>query len=114
MRNVDKIKQLQHELGRYEKKVADQAKEIARLQEREAELGRAITEISRQANAFRIRLALKYGVEVRQEESGDLLGWRLTLDKYDITETLNEFETKMSWDATGEGYTIGVWAKEQA
>ena len=31
MRNVDKIKDLRYELGRWQKKVADQQKEIAKL-----------------------------------------------------------------------------------
>ena len=33
MRNVDRIKALEHELGRYRKKVADQQKEMDKMNE---------------------------------------------------------------------------------
>lgn len=36
-RNVDKIKRLEHELGRYRKKVADQAKETEKLRRQVAD-----------------------------------------------------------------------------
>lgn len=63
-RNVDKVKRLEHELGRRDKKIADQGKELVRVRE-ERDAGRAgLVEISRAVDALCIDVCLKFGMEV--------------------------------------------------
>ena len=114
MRNVDKIKQLQHELGRYEKKVADQAKEIARLQEKDRDAGAGLTGLSRSMDATLACVALKYGEVVKDEETSEVLGYRLELGKFDIEQTLAQYTVHTGWNEDKTGYTVGVMAKEKA
>lgn len=63
-RTADKVRRLEHELGRYEKKIADQGKELARVTA-ERDAGRAgLVEISRAVDALCIDVCLKFGAEV--------------------------------------------------
>ena len=58
-RNVDKIKRLEHELGRWHKKVADTAKENEKLREALA-----------QADAGNKEMREKYEIHARRGEDG--------------------------------------------
>ena len=50
-RNVDKIKRLEHELGRYRKKVADQARETEKLRQKVADADAGSAQLSAMVDA---------------------------------------------------------------
>lgn len=77
-RNVDKIKRLEHELGRYRKKVADQARETEKLRQKVADADAGSAQLQAMVDAVLTAVALEYGLHVTDEEaSGEELGWRL-------------------------------------
>ncbi len=105
-RNVDKIKRLEHELGKYRKKVEDQGKKIKELLEtvegdREAMLA---------LDANMIQLALSYGQE--EVEDGEVLGWRLEYPKVEVHKLLEEYQVKARIDQKTQQMVIGVMKRE--
>lgn len=110
MRNVDKIKRLEHEIGRYRKKVADDAKEMRKLREQLEAFQRGNDQVHMTVNAILIRMAMEYGVRVTDDETGDELGWRLEMQKPDV-EMCSRFEVRTRANENG-GYTVGVLPRE--
>ncbi|MFR1826694.1 MAG: hypothetical protein ACLTKB_09120 [Lawsonibacter sp.] len=107
-RNVDRIRELEHELGRYQKKVADQAKEAVRLR---GELDRAYAggvEAQRAMDAILIQTAVAYGQTVKDEETGEELGWRLRLPVPNVEEIHARYEIHARRDGAEGAYIIGV------
>ena len=82
---------LARELGRYRKKTADQARELAVLRERLGEADQAAAELCRAVDAILIQTALTYGQEALDEESGEKLGVRLTLPEYRVEDLLARY-----------------------
>lgn len=109
MRNVDKIKGLEHELGRYRKKVNDQSIQIADL---EAKI-RVFEEGARQTNvlvdALMAAVAQKYGIVVPGED-GYPIGFRLELDDFAVDRMMDRFEVQAQ--RRGSQYIIGATLKE--
>lgn len=60
MRNVDKIKDLRYELGRWQKKVADQQKEIAKLKK---DRDKGLAQLEDMFRAVLTAMAVGYGRE---------------------------------------------------
>lgn len=107
-RNVDKIKRLEHELGRYRKKVADQARETEKLRQKMADADAGSAQLSAMVDAVLTAVALEYGLHVTDEEaSGEELGWRLSLPLVDVAELRRRYEIHARKNASG-GVTIGV------
>lgn len=67
MRNADKIKELEYELGRYKKMVADRDKQIKELKD---EWHGGMKDLSEYVDAYLIQMCLKYGYT---EENGEEL-----------------------------------------
>lgn len=101
-RNRDKIKRLEHELGRYEKKVGDLMKVNAQLAKR----AQGVKEISMATDALLARLALAYGETATDPDTGKEIGKRLALDAFDVLDTYREYEVHARKD--GDKYVIGV------
>ena len=101
-RNRDKVKKLEHELGRYQKKVGDLMKLNAQLSRR----AEGVAEISMATDALLAQVALTYGEDVIDEDTGLPIGMRLTLPKFDVRETYRQYEVHARRD--GESYVIGV------
>lgn len=113
-RNVDKIKRLEHELGRYRKKVADQAKETKKLRQKVADADVGSAQLQAMVDAVLTAVALEYGLHVTDEEaSGEELGWRLSLPLVDVAELRRRYEIHARKNASG-GVTIGVMEREAA
>ena len=111
-RNVDKIKRLEHELGRYRKKVADQARETEKLRQKVADADAGSAQLSAMVDAVLTAVALEYGLHVTDEEaSGKELGWRLSLPLVDVAELRRRYEIHARKNAAG-GVTIGVMERE--
>lgn len=109
MRNIDKIKDLEHELGRYRKKVNDQSIQIADL---EAKI-RLYEEGARQTNtlvdAIMAAVANKYGIVVR-DEAEEVIGYRLELDDFAVDRMMDRFQVNSQ--KRGTQYIIGAMLKE--
>jgi len=105
-RNRDKVKNLEHELGRYQKKVGELMKLNAQLSRR----AEGVTEISMATDALLAQGALTYGEDVIDEDTGLPIGMRLTLPKFDVRETYRRYEVHARRD--GESYVIGVGLRD--
>ena len=110
MRNVDEIKRLKHEIGRYRKKVADDAKEMRKLREQLEDFQRSSEQVHRTVNAILIRMAMEYGVLATDDKTGEKLGWRLEMQKPDV-EMCSQYEVRTRVNEQG-GYTVGVLPRE--
>lgn len=113
MRNVDKIKGLEKELGRYRKKVADQQKENDALKKRMIQAMEGSAETNRAVDAILAQVALKYGEKARDEETGDELGWRLSLPMFSVDEMMAQYEVRTRRDETTQEYIVGVMERGQ-
>lgn len=109
MRNVDKIKDLEHELGRYRKKVNDQSIQIADLQAQVRGFEEGVRETSILVDALMAAVANRFGEAVRGE-GDDVIGFRLELDDFAVDRMMERYE--VSARRQGEKYVIGVLAKE--
>lgn len=105
-RNRDKIKQLEHELGRYEKRCGDLMKLNAQLSRRAA----GVAEISIATDALLAQVAIAYGEDAVDPDTGAVIGKRLTLPKFDARETYRKHEVHARSD--GEQYIIGVGLRD--
>ena len=104
-RNVDKIKRLERELGRWQKKVADQQKEMERLRKVEAVAQAAISDFSRQMDGALGAAAMRYGEQALDPDTGALLGWRMPLPAFSLEEQRYEVKTLRT---EGGGYLVIV------
>lgn len=105
-RNRDKIKKLKHEIGRYEKRCGDLMKLNAQLSQRAA----GVAEISIATDALLAQVAIIYGEDVIDEDTGLTIGMRLTLPKFDVRKVYRQYEVHARSD--GENYIIGVGLRD--
>lgn len=105
-RNRDKIKQLEHKLGRYEKRCGDLMKLNAQISRRAA----GVAEISIATDALLAQVAMAYGEAAVDPDTGEAIGKRLTLPKFDARETYRKYEVHARRD--GENYIIGVGLRD--
>ena len=76
-RNVDKIKRLEHELGRWRKKVADTAKENEKLREALAQADVGNQETQALVDAVLTAVVLEHGERAMDPDAPETaLGWR--------------------------------------
>lgn len=109
-RNVDKIKRLEKELGRWQKKVLDQRKELERLRQVEATAQEAIRETGRLLDGILTALALGLGERAEDPDTGEALGWRLIVPGFALGELEEKYEVQARRDSGG-GYVVGVMEK---
>lgn len=112
MRNIDRIKELEKELGRYRKKVADQQKRIDTLSNRLIRAMNGAEETGRAVDAILAQAALKYGERARDEDTGKALGWRLSLPLFSVAETLKRYEVRTRRDDKTKEYIVGVMERK--
>lgn len=108
MRNIDRIKDLEKELGRYRKKVADQQKEIFGLRKQLVAAIEGSSEAHKAVDAILAQAALKYGERARDEETGEELGWRLEIPVFSVSDTIDRYEVRTRRDDTTQEYIVGV------
>lgn len=115
-RNSDKIKRLQHDLGRYVKKVQDQEKIIKDQGMTIAQFENGNKELNRLVNALLIQMALFHGREVRDFEGEDAdgakLGWQFAIPIFDAGKLTKEYDVKARKDEKLNQYIIGVIKKD--
>ena len=107
MRNVDKIKRLEHELGRYKKMVGDRDRLIAKLHRRES----AIDEARRALNAAVINLATKGGYT--EEVDGKVYHNCLRVNRPNVEELLAKYKLEIL-DVTEDEYVMQAVELERA
>lgn len=108
-RNVDKIKRLEHELGRYRKKVADDAKEIERLRRLLTQANRGNQETQAMVDALLTAVAMNFGEDaVDPDDASKVLGKRLTLPRFNFAEIRARYEVHARKDEENDAYVIGV------
>lgn len=112
MRNVDKIKGLEKELGRYWKKVVDQQKEIRQLREQVDNLMGGLAELSIGMDAFQAQTALKYGTRAIDEDTGEKIGWNMSLPLYSAVETVEKYEVHTWKKEAEQEYFVGVMERK--
>lgn len=105
-RNRDKVKRLEHELGRYQKKVGELVEANAKLSQRAA----GVAEISIATDALLAQVAIAYGEDAVDPDTGAVIGKRLMLPKFDARETYRKYEVHARRD--GENYIIGVGLRD--
>lgn len=105
-RNRDKVKRLEHELGRYQKKVGELMKVNAQLARR----ADGVAEISMATDALLAQVAIIYGEDVVDEDTGLTIGMRLTLPKFDVRKVCRQYEVHARKD--GDNYIIGVGLRD--
>ena len=105
-RNRDKVKRIEHELGRYQKKVGELMKLNAQLSKRAA----GVSEISIATDALLAQVAIAYGEDAVDPDTGAVIGKRLVLPKFDARETYRKYEVHARRD--DENYIIGVGLRD--
>lgn len=113
MRNIDKIKSLEKELGKYRKKVTDQDKIIRKLS---GELERAhagAIQLQAATDAVLTAAALAHGEAVQDEESGKSIGWRLRVPLFSIREMRGRYEIHARRDEEEAAYILGVVERKE-
>lgn len=105
-RNRDKVKRLEHELGRYQKKVGELMKINAQLARR----ADGVAEISMATDALLAQVAIIYGEDVVDEDTGLTIGMRLTLPKFDVRKVYRQYEVHARKD--GDNYIIGAGLRD--
>ena len=106
----ESIKRLEKELGRWQKKVRDQRKELERLRQAEEDARQAVLGTGRLLDGILTALALHLGERAEDPDTGEALGWRLTVPGFDLAETEEKYEVRARRDSGG-GYVVGVLEK---
>lgn len=107
-RNVDKIKRLEHELGRWRKKVADTAKENEKLREAldQADVGNQETQAL--VDAVLTAVVLEHGEQAMDPDAPETaLGWRLAVPFFSVKEMREKYEIHARRGEDGK-YILGV------
>lgn len=110
MRNVDKIKSLEKELGRYQKKVADQQKELNRLEKLVQSQAEGADQVNILVDAILAAAAVRYGQAV-EDDDGDVLGFRLELEDFELDKLREAWQ--VSAQKRGGSYIIGVMPRQE-
>ena len=89
-RNRDKVKRLEHELGRYQKKVGELMKANAKLREDM----KGLNQLRMAFDAWTIQIALAYGEAVKDPDTGEEIPRMkaLHLERPKVTPLLGEYE----------------------
>lgn len=111
MRNRDRIKQLEHELGRYQKKVGDQGKEINALKKQVAVFEIGAGQTHHAVNMVMARVCQTFGAEVLDEDNENAhIGYRVSFQK-PSEDLLKQYTVRTNMSEDGESFVIGLELK---
>lgn len=68
----------------------------------------ALTQVSVLTDQVLVATAEKYGTEVRDEESGDIIGYRLEIPKTLVMNALKDYEVKTEFNKDTDRYIYGA------
>lgn len=111
MRNVDRIKELEREIGRREKKILDQARELEAAGKELEEFRAGSLEVQRLVDALLVVVAMDAGDQAGDQDSGERIGWRMTIPGFDVEEINARYEVHARRE--GEFYVVGVTEREE-
>ena len=100
------IDRLNHELGRYRKKVADDAGEVQRLRTQVEGFDGALQELADDRFAFVVSAALHWGWP------GEDGSWQFSVPRYDIQRLKRDFVCAGSVDPVKDHYVFRVTERE--
>lgn len=111
----DDIKRLEHELGRYQKKVKDQTEEIERLRKLLYQADAGNRETQTLMDAILTAVALEHGERATDPDAPEKeLGWRLTIPKFSVRELRQRYELHARKDGEKGVYVLGVMERKGA
>lgn len=99
-------KNLKQELAWYRTRAAQLQDQVDKLEQALSLHDGAAAQLHQAADALLCQVALVYGQPVKDEETGEELGMRLTLPLYHATELLGRYQVRARKDA--DAYVIGV------
>lgn len=103
-RNIDKIKELEYELGRWRKKAAEQQEQIKQLKSETEDAWDALRDINYAADSVLCNVALKFG----EQEDG---GYKISIPMPSVSDIMREYEVSTGRDKEGESYVVFVKKK---
>lgn len=121
MRNVDKVRHLEkekasleHELGRWKKKVEDQQKELAYAMQELEEVRSGSYEVQEMVDSILTVATLRFGEKAFDpDEPGKYLGVRMALPTFEVRAVREKYQIHARYDAETDCYVIGVVEREE-
>lgn len=114
-RNIDKIKRLEHELGRYQKKVTDQARENDELRRMLHQANAGNQETQALVDAVLTAVVLEHGERAMDPDAPEAaLGWRLSVPFFSVKEMREKYEIHARRDKETGAYVLGVMERKEA
>lgn len=108
-RNADRIKKLRYELGRRDKKIADQERELAELRDLLEQGNAGSRETQAAVDALMTAAVLACGTEARDPDRPEaVLGKRLELPVFNVRELLERYEIHARRDGSKMAYVLAV------
>lgn len=102
MRNIDKIKELNYELGRWQKKAADQQKDINKLRSELEQAEKGMLEINRALDSIMAEATLKFGAEV------GVGAWEMVLPLVSVLRNTRDYAVSASVGNDNDSYIVRV------
>lgn len=87
------------------------AETVPQLRHRIFELEKGAEQMRKALDALLIQTTITWGTAERDEETGEILGWRLLVPNVPIEDTLAAYALKASPDK--DNYTLGVFRREE-
>lgn len=122
MRNIDEIRKLraqvqdlQYEIGRRNKKIGEQGKEIRLLRERLDHANEGNRQTQQLVDAVLMAVVEAHGVDAEDpDRSGVVLGKRLTVPGFSASEIRGKYELHARKDMESDTYVLGIMPREEA
>lgn len=105
-RNIDQIKELKYELGRYQKKVSDQQRQIAELKAALDEAGKGMLEINCAIDSIMAETAIKFGSEA------GVGAWELVLPLVSVLRNTRDYIVTAYVGDDNDSYVVRVERRE--
>lgn len=112
MKKSEEIKKLKHELGRYQKKVGDQSRELIALRKQVTVYEVGAEQTHHAVNLIMARVCQTFGEEVLDEDNGNAhIGYRMVMEK-PSEELLEGYDIRTEQKEDGT-ITVGLVRKEE-
>ncbi len=103
---------LEMELGRFKKKVSEQQRKIKALQDENDRLVRGAMQTGAIVDALFATVAMAHGESVPDEETGEVIGHRLSLPLIDVEAVRSKYFVQARRSTDHSRYIIDVVAKD--
>lgn len=111
-RKKEKIVKLERELAVYRDGLSKRTAECLDLKKKIEEAMKGSAETNKAVDAILAQAALKYGEQARDEDTGEELGWRLSIPMFTVSDTLERYEVRTRRDDTTREYIVGVMERK--